>query len=210
MSEQSVDGMTERQLLGIEYTQYTEDLPMDFSEKRAVESFSVEISGKAKQPPEIEKLALDEYGTQAYVIYYDLDKFSIVSKESEKKLDLVTISPDGWTQKIICITSPEYQPPEVHSLLASYQAVDVKRQECVINGNLGPEEDTSDMVVLICLWNTLIARFVEEIGDPVSPEGGNLMRESVLKRRSEVLEALKSKDDSDPQKVALGPFKNND
>lgn len=199
-------GFSKRQLMGLEYTQFTTDLSKEIKRNRDFQDFQVEVSGIAKEPPEIEPLQLTGNGGEAFVIYYDLDKFAITSKESGKTLDLVGITPEGWSQKTIDLTSPMYMPPEVHEALSAYQVVNPVTKECVINRNLGPADENGDKTVAICLWNTLIARFVEEIGNPANEESFIAMRDAILEKRSNVMAALKKKDDSNPQQIALEPF----
>ncbi len=205
MADSGAEGYTHRQLSGLEHLQFSASLPTEFSTKRDVKSFSVEVVGKSKLPPEIEWLPLEE-GVEAYVQYFDLERFVITSKESGKTLDLVAITPKDWDQKIITLIQHEDNDPDALYSFEAYQRADVNRQECVINASLGPGTDNSNTVVLLGLWNTLIARFVQEVGNPVSEEGFAAMRESVLQKRSEILWALESNDDSNPQKIALSPF----
>lgn len=202
MAEDLTKELNQRQILGTSYTERTVDLSPTISKERDFDNFKVIMNGTAKKPPEIERIP----SLGAFVIYYDLDQFKITSNGSGKELDLVKITPEGWTQKAIDLTSPNYMPPEVHDAFQAYQAVDIERQECVFNNNLGPDDQNGDNTILISLWNTLVARYVSEKG-PVTDGNFDPLIKAITARRSEVLAALNNSDDTNnPQDVATKLF----
>jgi hypothetical protein len=194
--------LTPRQVLGVDYTEYNDDLPKEIHRKRFDKNYYVKISGKAKEPPEIENRS----DMKAMVIYFDLDKFQIQSRKTGKFLDLVKITPEGWTQKVVDLTSPLESPPEVHVKIDTYIKNDFEENECVMNARLGGSSDLGN-IVAISLWNTLVAKFHNEIGSYVNDEAGKAMSQVVLDRRTQVLASLNSSDQSDPQEIALKSFK---
>lgn len=193
--------LTSRQVLGVDYTEHDKDLPKEIHSKRFDKNYSVKISGKAKDPPEIEK----NPSVHATLIYFDLDKFQIQNRKTGKLLNLVQATPEGWTQKAVELSSPEYSHPEVHAEIDAYKNIDPEQKECVMNARLGGSSDLGN-IVAISLWNTLIARFDKEVGSPVSKEAIDSMRKAVLDKRTEVLASLNSNDSTDPQEIALKPF----
>lgn len=193
--------LTSRQVLGIHYTEHNDDLPKEVNRTRSNENYSVEINGKAKDPLEVEK----NLKLHATVIYFDLDKYQITSKKTGKTLDLIQITPDGWTQKAVDLASPDYSPPEVHAEMDAYKNIDVELKECVINARLGGSSDLGD-IVAISLWHVLAARFGEEEGIPMSKEAVDATRKAVLDKRTEIFTSLNSSDQSNPKEIALKPF----
>jgi|GEM_PF-2583269 len=201
-------GFTKRQLFGIEYMQYTKEVDRETELTRNGNEFSYELHGKAKEVPEIENVVFSSGGIKSPVVYHDLDKFLVTHNESGKQIDFVAITPSDWTQKSVELISPEYKAPEVHFAFGQYQVIDVKRNECVTSNAVGVDDpNDTDIAVKAGLWNTLIARFIQEIGDPTNDEGRKGMRDSVLQRRQEVFDALNGTTDENPQEVALKSFK---
>lgn len=197
--------LTERQLFGFEYTQYNKDIPQEIQRVGRGEKYSYEIHGKSKTPPEIEMLQFPRSVLQAVVVYYDLDKF-LISENNGVNLDLLAITPDGWTQKGVDLTSPEFKAPEICRVFEKYQVVDSVKNECVTRVVSDDDEKTSDLVVKIALWNTLTARFYEEIGSPFDQQGEQVMMQTVQKRREEIFEVLEGITKEDPKELALKSF----
>src|SRR4030042_2347512 len=208
--EIQITGLNERQLFGMEYMQYTTEVNRRTEEVRHGNEFKYEIHGKAKDDPEIEIISLNTEGNSATVVYHDLDKFVITHTKSGNLLDVIAITPSGWSQKSVDLISPEYKAPETHEDFMTYQQIDVPQKECVISAgrNIGNKK-LYDFIVKRSIWNTLVARFIEEVGDPLNKEGIQGMRDSVLYRRQEVLDALEGKTNEDPQEIALKSYKVN-
>lgn len=199
--------LTKRQLYGFEYMQYTKKVDRKTNVSRNGVEYNFQLHGKAKEAPEIENLVLSRNGMQAHVVYHDLDKFVVTGNGSGKKIDLVAITPPDWSQKTIDLISPQYKAPEIHDAFGKYQVIDVKRKECVTSNMMGSDDpDEVDFAVKSGLWNTLIAKFISEVGDPANDEAKKGMRDSVLQRRTEVLDALGGKSEGDPQEIALRSF----
>lgn len=209
MDEPGITGFTRRQITGFDYVQYTESLSPEIQKSRTGKEFWYSLHGKAKVPPEIEALDFTDKGVGAVVIYHDLESFVIKSARSNKKLDLVAITPPGWSQKVIELTSAIENAPEVHRAFGQYQNVDVPNKECVISsgrGLLDPED--ADTAVKEAVWNTLLARFIDEIGEPANSQATEGMRTSILQRRNEVFAAFDKKSKVGPEQAALKSFKN--
>ena len=200
-------GLTKRQLFGIEYTAYSKNLPRITNTERHGEQYSFVLKGKAKKPPEVEMLDFKRNGLKAVVVYHDLDQF-LVRAKGGKTLDLVAITPEGWTQKAIQLTSPEYKAPEIHMAFENYLEINVPGKECIISEGFGTDNKKAcDTAVLAVLWNTLIARFTGEVGEPFNQQGADAMRQSVLQRRTEVIDSLNGNTQDNPQQVATKSFK---
>lgn len=198
------EGFTKRQLFAIEYMQYTKEIDRETELTRKGNEFSYELHGKAKEIPEIE----DIFSIGSTVVYHDLDKFLVTHNESGKQLDLVAITPPEWSQKSIEMISPEYKAPEIHLAFGQYQVIDIVRNECVTSNAFGIDDpNDTDMAVKSGLWNTLVARFIQEIGEPTNNEGKKGMRDSVLQRRQEIFDALSGTTNDSPQEIALKSFK---
>jgi hypothetical protein len=178
-------------------------------ELRKGNEYSFEIVGEVKEIPEIDSVAFDGGDVGTMVVFYDLNKFQIKSHNSGKELDLIGATPPGWSQKVIDIFDIEKEPPEIVLLFEKYQKIDAKNQECLTASVVGGfDPKNTDNAVKIALWNTLIARFLQEIGEPMNEEGGKGMREVVQKRRDEILEILNEKNDKNPQEILLKSFSN--
>ncbi len=199
---------TVRQMDAINYLENTKHVSLKTNINRRGNKYSIIVKGRAKNVPEIEKTILSPEGLAAFVVYHDLDSFTITNPKTGKKLDLVSITPPEWKQKSIKLISPKTKSPEVLSAFSKFQMVDVDKQECIVSGTSGIDNPKEvDISAISCLWNTLIARFMSEIGDPVLNEEGRIgMRKSVLQRRQEVLDALNGISNEDPWKVATRSF----
>jgi len=198
------EGFTKRQLFAIEYMQYTKEIDRETELTRKGNEFSYELHGKAKEIPEIE----DIYSVGSSVVYHDLDKFLVTHNKSGKQLDLVAITPSEWSQKSVELISPGYKAPEIHLAFTQYQIIDARRNECVTSNAIGFDNpDEVDMAAKSGLWNTLVARFIQEIGEPTNGEGKNGMMDSVFQRRQEVFDALSGITTDNPQEIALKSFK---
>ncbi len=167
--------------------------------------YSCQLKGKTSDPPEMDQLTIDS-GANVTVVYYTLNEFLLTGK-SGKSLDLVSITPEGWKQKAVSLTAPDYKAPEIHIAFGQYQAVDLKNKECVVSSAAGVDSlEDADIVAKIGLWNTLVTRFVSEVGEPFNKEGVGGMRESILQRRKEILDALDGNTDNDPKEIAMRSF----
>lgn len=193
-------GWTKRQALGYEYTQYSENLPSNLERKFEDKIWQVVISGKAKEPPEIQK----SEGFGAMTILYDLYTY-IIKNQSGKEIDMLKLLPLGWTAKGIDLTNPYYMPPEIHEGLTKYYTLDFDQKEIVI-GNIQSFNGDTDRLIKVLLWNSLISRFTEEVGHPLNEKSIYAMRETVMERRQEVLKALNEKSDITPLEIATQKY----
>ncbi len=191
---------TKKQKLGFEYKQHNTDLPREMSVNRIDGDWTFNFSGKSMDPPEVEMLQR----VGGMVVYYEAGQFRI-SHGNGKELDLVAITPKGWTQKSIQLTSGNYMPPEVHRMVDHYAALDPDRKEIVI-GNLNKSTQNSETLGKIILWQTLMARFFAEVGEPWDKNAMETLKDIIEKRRQEVLDALSGKSPDNPEEVALRPF----
>ena len=198
------NGLTDRQLFALEYMQFTKKIVRKTELSQEGEIYSLNLFGHAKKIPEIAMLHLDSAGHQSPVVYHNVRSFVITHNKSKKQLDLVTITPREWSQKVINLISPRYKPPETHIAFKDYQVLDDIRKECVVNDAV--ENGDVDMIVTSGIWNTLIARFLQEIGQPANGKAVDFMRSCVEQRRQEIFDALEGKGDVDPQEIGLRNF----
>lgn len=198
-----------RQLFGREYVNRYPDEDIDPEKEVSYkgDEFSCRLKGKTGNPPEMDKIALNE-GVSVIVVYYTLDQF-LVTGNSGKNLDLVSVTPEGWKQKSVSMTTPEIRAPELHMAIGHYQNLDMENNECVVSNSAGEDSpENIDKIIKIGLWNTLVARFVSEVGEPFNREGVEGMRNSILQRRGEIFDALNGNSDGDPINIALRSFAN--
>ena len=194
---------TPRQNMGFEYTQYSSNLPKEAHEVREDKLWKIEFQGKASDPPGIDRLSS---GGGPFVIFYNLNSFVVTNKGCSKQLDLVDITPEDWSQKHIKLTSPNYMPPEVYEFMVNHEVINPVNQEIVIGEFLDSGSYNPKTIVKVCLWNTLVARFLSEIGEPASEESVKTMNQVLLERRSAVLDALSKDSNEDPVEIAKKPF----
>lgn len=194
-----------RRLFGHEYSQYNKIAP-EIREAKTFPSWSFEYHGLTKTPPEMMDIPLGQK-TGTYGILYDLDTFTITNKGTNLSIDLVRVTPKEWTQKIVAMASPDYSAPEKIDAFKTVQFVDADKRECVVNSLLGPTDQVNTLTKIL-LWNTLVACFAQQVGNPVSPEGFNLMKDQILKKRQQILDILEGRSTGNLQDEDLWKFGN--
>jgi len=97
-------------------------------------------------------------------------------------------------------------PPEVYEFMVNHEVINPVNQEIVIGEFLDSGSYNPKTIVKVCLWNTLVARFLSEIGEPASEESVKTMNQVLLERRSAVLDALSKDSNEDPVEIAKKPF----
>lgn len=196
-----------RRLFGMEYVNRYPEENIDPKEEVTFKGneFTCSLKGQTGSPPEMEKIIIGN-GANVIVIYYSLDEF-LVTGRSGKSLDLVSITPEGWKQKSVSLTEPDYKAPEIHTAFSHYQIIDIEHQECVVSNAAGVDSpEDADTTTKIGLWNTLVSRYFKELGMPAFKEGVDEMRNKVLERRKEIFDALDGTSNGDPKEIALRSF----
>lgn len=197
----TLEEFTKRQYFGAEYTQNTTNLPKKIHWKKQDENWKINLSGKAKNPPEIDRLPeLHNF----YTIFHDPTIFILENRKTHKKLDLLKITPEKWKQKTVSSTSPHSTAPEIHRIMNNYTGFDAERNE-IISGFF-PLANNTERFVKITLWNILKARFIEEIGYPATEDSIDKMVETITERREQILNTLNGDLKNEPQSIALLPF----
>lgn len=200
--EEDPIGWTDRQKLGFEYSQNTPDLPRNADISRHDNFGSIEFHGKSKQPPEIE---IHPALNNLPVIYYDADSF-LVTLTNGRQLDLNRIISAGWKQKYLALTSPRNQSPEIHDKVSYFATIDTNHQEVVIGGFDSADKVNVEDLTQIALWNTLVSRFISEVGIPVNNESTKSMMSAITERRQQVFDVLTGKTPGDVYEIATAPF----
>ncbi|KKR66993.1 MAG: hypothetical protein UU09_C0042G0006 [Microgenomates group bacterium GW2011_GWA2_40_6] len=100
--------------------------------------------------------------------------------------------------------------PELKRNLNNLFRFDPRQKEIVI-GNIEetdrfPPESIAENIEKVLIWNTLVARFLEEVGEPVSEDGFVSMTRVVTEKRQRVIDAIDGKIEEDPKTVALERF----
>lgn len=186
--------------------------------KKALKFGDYKISFVAKRDPKtqiLERLDL-QGGLRPMVLMFPLQSMEIIGGKGS--LEIVNLLPENWSMMMAQLASFSYMPPEVHLAIIGVNKLELDNNLDKTGGRLivgsidakiarEPIQQISydpKNLAPILLWNVLAARYFSQING--YPIGENPLQ-PVLERRTQLLEALKSGDNSQQLKaLATKPF----
>lgn len=147
-------------------------------------------------------------GYQPVMVHYPVTEFSLSRKG--KTVNLMALLPEGWVWDAVRPASPEVLAPELLTVFAMHQEINLDRQSLEVGimhekSKQDPDMGDLELNAKLLLWNVLLSRCVTEGGYPANKEGWKLVTDAVLERRKQTLEAFDARD-GNPASIAAVPF----